>query len=109
LGSIRGGHATAASTGPAVHNACVALRKKLSEQAVGDLASPLHGLAPDAIDAEDGALIAKADRKRRDGYAVIVARSNLPEISVELHTESHKDHDQYSVAGFGAGRSPDPC
>src|SRR5262249_741159 len=96
------GSFTAASTGPAVHNACVALRKKLIEQAVGDPASPLHGLAPDAIDAEDGALIAKADRKRRDPYAAIVARSKLPEISVELKTEAHKDRDQYSVAGFGA-------
>jgi xanthine dehydrogenase YagR molybdenum-binding subunit len=95
------GSFTAASTGPAVHNACVALRKKLIEQAVGDPASPLHGLAPDAIDAEDGALIAKADRKRRDTYAAIVTRSKQPEISVELHTEAHKDRDQYSVAGFG--------
>ena len=96
------GSFTAASTGPAVHNVCVALRKKLIEQAVGDAASPLHGLAADAIDAEDGALVAKADHKRRDSYAAIVARSKQPEISVELHTEAHKDRDNYSVGGFGA-------
>jgi xanthine dehydrogenase YagR molybdenum-binding subunit len=96
------GSFTAASTGPAVHNACVALRNKLIEQAIRDPASPLHGLGADAIDAEDGALVARADRKRRDGYAAIVARSKLPEISVELHTEAHKDRDSYSVNGFGA-------
>src|SRR6185295_3715803 len=66
------GSFTAASTGPAVHNACVALRGKLIEMAVADPASPLHGLAADAIDAEDSALVARGDRKRRDGYAAIV-------------------------------------
>lgn len=96
------GSFTAASTGPAVHNACVALRQKLVEQAIRDPASPLHGLGADAIDAEDGALVARTDRKRRDGYGAIVTRSKQPEISVELHTEAAKDRDTYSVNGFGA-------
>ena len=80
----------------------MALRRALIERAVGDAASPLHGLAADAIDAEDGALFARADRKRRDGYAAIVKRSGQPEIAVELHTEAHKDRDSYAVHGFGA-------
>jgi xanthine dehydrogenase YagR molybdenum-binding subunit len=96
------GSFTAASTGPAVHNACVALRGKLIERAVRDPASPLHGLGAELIDAEDGALVARTDRKRRDGYAAIVTRSGLPEISVELRTEASKDRDAYSVSGFGA-------
>jgi xanthine dehydrogenase YagR molybdenum-binding subunit len=96
------GSFTAASTGPAVHNACVALRRKLIEQAVRDPASPLHGLGPDAIDADGGALVARADRKRRDRYAAIVTRSGQPEISVELHTQASPDRDAYSVHGFGA-------
>jgi len=96
------GSFTAASTGPAVHNACVALRRKLIERAVRDPASPLHGLGAEAIDADDGALVARADRKRRDGYAAIVTRSGLPEISVELRTEASQDRDAYSVHGFGA-------
>jgi xanthine dehydrogenase YagR molybdenum-binding subunit len=96
------GSFTAASTGPAVHNACVALRRALIDKAIGDPASPLRGLAADAIDAEDGALVAKADRKRRDSYAAVVVRSGQPEISVELHTEANKDRDGYAVHGFGA-------
>lgn len=96
------GSFTAASTGPAVHNACVALRKKLIEQAVRDPASPLHGLSADAIDADGGALVARADRKRRDGYAAIVQRSGLPEISAELHTQASHEREAYSVNGFGA-------
>src|SRR5215470_1950434 len=96
------GSFTAASTGPAVHNACVALRAKLIEQAIHDPASPLNGLSADAIDAEDGALVARADRKRRDSYSAIVKRSGQPEVSVELHTEANKDRNAYSVNGFGA-------
>jgi xanthine dehydrogenase YagR molybdenum-binding subunit len=96
------GSFTAASTGPAVHNACMALRKELIDRAVRDPASPLHGLAADAIEPDAGALVARADRKRRDGYAAIVKRSGQPEIAVEVHTEAHKDRDQYSVSGFGA-------
>jgi xanthine dehydrogenase YagR molybdenum-binding subunit len=96
------GSFTAASTGPAVHNACVALRQDLIARAVRDPASPLHGLAPDAIDSDGGALIARADRKRRDSYAAIVTRSGQPEIVVELKTEASKDRGSYSVYGFGA-------
>jgi xanthine dehydrogenase YagR molybdenum-binding subunit len=96
------GSFTAASTGPAVHNACVALRRELIDRAVRDPASPLHGLAGDAIDADSGALIARADPKRRDSYAAIVTRAGLPEISVELHTEASKGRGAFSVYGFGA-------
>jgi xanthine dehydrogenase YagR molybdenum-binding subunit len=96
------GSFTAASTGPAVHNACVALRRDLIERATRDPASPLHGLGAGAIDADGGALVARTDRKRRDSYAAIVTRSRLPEISVEIHTEANKDRDAYSVNGFGA-------
>jgi xanthine dehydrogenase YagR molybdenum-binding subunit len=96
------GSFTAASTGAAVHNACVALRRKLTELAVADAASPLHGLGVDAIEADDGALIARTDRKRRDDYGAIVTRSRQPEIRVELRTEASEERDQYSVHGFGA-------
>jgi xanthine dehydrogenase YagR molybdenum-binding subunit len=80
----------------------MALRKELIDRAIRDPASPLHGLAADAIDADDGALVSRSDRKRRDPYAQIVTRSRQPEIAVELHTEAHKDRDNYSVGGFGA-------
>jgi xanthine dehydrogenase YagR molybdenum-binding subunit len=96
------GSFTAASTGPAVHAACVALRRLLIERAIADPASPLRGLAPDAIDADGGALVATADRKRRDPYAAIVTRSKLPEIAAEARTQASPDRDAYSVHGFGA-------
>jgi xanthine dehydrogenase YagR molybdenum-binding subunit len=96
------GSFTAASTGPAVLGACVALRRKLIERAVRDPASPLHGLDADAIDADGGALVARADRKRRDGYAAIVTRSGQPEVSAEHRAEATPERDAYSVHGFGA-------
>ncbi|HWM87766.1 MAG TPA: xanthine dehydrogenase family protein molybdopterin-binding subunit [Kofleriaceae bacterium] len=96
------GSFTVASTGAAVHSACTALRRKLCEMAIADPASPLHGLKPESIDADDAALIARGDRKRRDGYAAIVTRSGQPEVRIELKTEATKERDEYSVHGFGA-------
>jgi xanthine dehydrogenase YagR molybdenum-binding subunit len=96
------GSFTVASTGAAVHNACVALRRRLIDLAVADPASPLHGLKEDAIDADDAALFARTDRGRRDSYAAIVTRSGQPEIAVELETKASEERDAYSVHGFGA-------
>jgi len=96
------GSFTVASTGTAVHNACTALRRKLIDLAIADAASPLHGLRADAIDADAAALVARADRKRRDTYAAIVTRSGQPEITALLETRANEERDKYSVSGFGA-------
>jgi xanthine dehydrogenase YagR molybdenum-binding subunit len=96
------GSFTAASTGPAVQGACAALRRELIARAIRDPASPLHGLAPDAVDGDGGALVARSDPRRRDSYAAIVTRSGQPEITAEFHSEASADRGLYSVYGFGA-------
>jgi xanthine dehydrogenase YagR molybdenum-binding subunit len=95
------GSFTAASTGAAVHAACVALRAKVIEAAVRDTASPFHGRAPDSILVEDGALVGKDEPARRDAYADIVTRAGEA-IEVEVHTEASKQRDELSIHGFGA-------
>ncbi|HEY3815946.1 MAG TPA: xanthine dehydrogenase family protein molybdopterin-binding subunit [Polyangiaceae bacterium] len=99
---VSGGSQTASSTGSAVKMACLDLRRKLAERAVADPASPLHGLAADAVTAEDGALVAPGDRSRRDPYAAIVGRSGDPEITAESHTKEKKDRKKFSTHSFGA-------
>jgi xanthine dehydrogenase YagR molybdenum-binding subunit len=96
------GSFTAASTGAAVHAACVALRAKVIELAVRDSRSPLHGRAADSIEVADGALVARDEPTRRDPYAAIVARAGEPAIEVEVHTEASKQRDSFSIHGFGA-------
>jgi xanthine dehydrogenase YagR molybdenum-binding subunit len=97
-----GGSQTASSTGSAVKMACLELRRKLAERAVADPASPLHGLSPDDIGAEDGALLLTADPSRRDPYQAVVARSGAPEITAEFHTKEKEDRKKFATHSFGA-------
>jgi xanthine dehydrogenase YagR molybdenum-binding subunit len=99
---VSGGSQTASSTGSAVKMACLELRKKLAERAVADAASPLHGLSPEAVGGEDGALVALADRTRKDPYASVVARSGEPELTAEFHTKAKEDRKNFATHSFGA-------
>jgi xanthine dehydrogenase YagR molybdenum-binding subunit len=97
-----GGSRTASSTGSAVKLAAAALRQKLVRAAVADPASPIHGLAVDAVDAVDGAVVAKGDPAKRDPYAAIVARSGQPEFSAEVRSHEKPERKQVSTHSFGA-------
>ena len=97
-----GGSQTASSTGSAVKMAALALVKKLAEAASADARSPLYGLAVEAIEAADGALVARADHAKRDPFAAVVTRSGQPEISVELKTPEKEDRKRFSSHAFGA-------
>jgi xanthine dehydrogenase YagR molybdenum-binding subunit len=97
-----GGSRTAASTGSAVQAACVALRKKLTQMAVADPASSLHGVPEGDVDAADGVLFARANPSRRDAWADVVKRSGQPEIAVPAHTEEKADRKNFSTHSFGA-------
>lgn len=70
--------ATVPSVTGAVDRAARAVRDAVVALAVADPASPLHGLAPDAVVAENGFLFATADRARRDSYREVVTRHGAP-------------------------------
>jgi xanthine dehydrogenase YagR molybdenum-binding subunit len=100
---VSGGSMTASSTGSAVKMASLELLKKLREVASGDPKSPLHGLRPEAIDAEDGALVARGDRTRRDRYAAILGRAGgKGELGAEFKTDEKDDRTRFSCHAFGA-------
>jgi xanthine dehydrogenase YagR molybdenum-binding subunit len=97
-----GGSQTAASTGSAVHEACLAARQAAIVQAVADPASPLHGLAPSEIDVRDGRLVSTADPSRGEEIAALVRRGTAPYIEAQTQARPGADHDQYSMHSFGA-------
>jgi len=70
--------ATVPSVTGAVDRAARAVRDAVVALAIADTASPLHGLAPDAVVAENGLLFAPADRSRRDSYRDVVTRHGTP-------------------------------
>jgi xanthine dehydrogenase YagR molybdenum-binding subunit len=99
---VSGGSQTASSTGSAVKMACLELRKKLVERAVADPASPLHGLSPEAVETDGGALVATGDQSKRDPYEAIVSRSAQPEMVAEFHTMEKEDRKKFATHSFGA-------
>lgn len=97
-----GGSMTAASTGPAVQAAGRAARAKAITLAVADPASPLFGLAADAVDVQQGRMFFKADPSKGETYAALIARQKLPSIEVTTGSKPGPEQDQYAMHSFGA-------
>jgi xanthine dehydrogenase YagR molybdenum-binding subunit len=99
---LSAGSRTTSSVGSAVKMAALGARKKAIALAVADPQSPLHGLAPEAIEVSGGVLHARADSAKRDDYATILARAGQAEISAEVTTKEHPDRKDYALHSFGA-------
>lgn len=97
-----GGSWGAASYGSAVHDACVALRARLSALVREDKNSPLQGLADDQIAARDGGLFAKNAPARGETYQAILTRHNLQGMDMQADSKPGEEAQQYSMHAFGA-------
>ncbi|HEY2029084.1 MAG TPA: xanthine dehydrogenase family protein molybdopterin-binding subunit [Myxococcales bacterium] len=95
---IAAGSMTAASVSSAVLLTCNALREKLVRLAVADPASPLHGLDPAEVRAEDGRLFASG---REDAHADVVRRSGAP-VEARAKAEPDEVRKKLSNHAFGA-------
>ena len=92
---------TAASTGSAVHETCVALRNKAITQAIADTASPLHGLAAGDIEVRDGKLVARTDSAKSDTFAELVRRNGSP-LEIRMDAQPGDNWRTYAMHSFGA-------
>ncbi|HET6151137.1 MAG TPA: xanthine dehydrogenase family protein molybdopterin-binding subunit [Polyangia bacterium] len=99
---LSAGSRTAASVGPAVHQAARAAVGKLVALAVGDARSPLARLSTDQIEAADGALRSKVEPGRRDAYSDILKRAGLAEVAARADARAHEEREKFSVHSFGA-------
>ena len=95
---ISGGSMTVASVGPAVQNACAKLRRALVTLAVGDRASPLHGVNPDAVAIVDGRL-ESAGHGSETLAAVLGRQRGEIEVKGEVRTD---DDEKLACRSFGA-------
>lgn len=96
-----GGSKTTASVGPAVHEAARAARAKLVAMAVGDRASPLSGLAPDAVDVADGWLIDRQRPERREPMVTVIARHGGAAVEAFSEAKPGDEKKQYAMHSFG--------
>ena len=98
-----GGSETAASTGPAVQAACLAVLKKLTDLAVADEKSPLHGANAQDVQAADGKLSLKSDPSKSDSYAALLTRAKMPRIEAKADAAPDpKEKKEYAMHAFGA-------
>ncbi|MEV6700420.1 xanthine dehydrogenase family protein molybdopterin-binding subunit [Streptomyces sp. NPDC051453] len=97
-----GGSWGAASSGNAVHGACMALREQLLDAACGDTRSPLHGLDPaDAVFSDGNVVIGGAS----EALSEIVARNHPEGVEAEGGTRFMGDdpnYTDYSINTYGA-------
>ncbi len=95
------GSQTAASTGSAVRDTCVALKRAAIQVAINHPASPLHGLTENDIAAQNGRLQSKSDATRGETYEAVVKRNGGP-LEVRQQSKPGEEHDKYSMHSFGA-------
>jgi xanthine dehydrogenase YagR molybdenum-binding subunit len=99
---VSGGSQTAASTGSAVQAAALAAISKLTQLAIGDGASPLHGAAEADVAAENGRLFLKADSTKGETYAALLNRARLPAIEAKADAKPGEEKQKFSMHSFGA-------
>jgi xanthine dehydrogenase YagR molybdenum-binding subunit len=97
---VSGGSMTAASVGPAIQNACIALRDKIIGLATSDDASPLHGRATAEVTIENGWIVAR-DGKERESLGDIVGRQRTT-IEATGDAKPGDEEKQFASRSFGA-------
>ena len=99
---VSGGSQSAASVCPAVREAAMQAKLKLSEMARDDAQSPLHNVKTLDMDVKDGRLIMKASPAKGESFASIIGRNGGKAIEVMGSAEPGEDKDSMTANSFGA-------
>ena len=98
---VSGGSMTSASTGSAVHVACLSAKQKLIALAVADRSSPLFGARPEDVAAADGRLSLAAGKRAEESYAALLKRQPGGVLLVREDSRPTTPN-EYSMHSFGA-------
>ena len=99
---VSGGSQSTASVTPAVRDAAQQAKLKLSELAVNDPQSPLHGLRTLDLDVRDSKLFLKSDPAKSDTFADLISRNGNKPVEAQGSAEPGEDKDAYTSQSFGA-------
>jgi xanthine dehydrogenase YagR molybdenum-binding subunit len=97
---VSGGSMTAASVGPAVQNACTALRAKILATARSDAASPLHEMDDPNASIQDGWLVTR-NGKRIESLAVLASRQQVA-LEAKGEAKPGEEEKKFASRSFGA-------
>ena len=99
---VAGGSMTTASTGSAVHAACIAGRDRLIALAIADTASPLRGALAAAVGAADGRLFLTGEPTKGESYAALLRRQPNGMVDVRVDSTPGAEQTAYAMHAFGA-------
>jgi len=99
---VAGGSMTTASTGSAVHAACMAGRNKLIALAIADTASPIRGALAAAVSAAEGRLFLTGEPTKGESYAALLRRQPNGMMDVRVDSTPGAELAAYAMHAFGA-------
>jgi xanthine dehydrogenase YagR molybdenum-binding subunit len=99
---VSGGSQSSASVLPAIQDATAQLKLKLTDLAIADSASPLHGLKALDIDAIDGKLVNKNNPAQTDSLVDLIARNGNKPVEASGSAEPSESKDSMTSKSWGA-------
>ncbi|HEY4355304.1 MAG TPA: molybdopterin cofactor-binding domain-containing protein, partial [Acidobacteriaceae bacterium] len=99
---VSGGSQSTASVGPAVDAACSQLKLKVAAAAIGDAASPLHGVAATDVDVHAGRVFQKSKPATGEKVTDLIARNGSQAIEAQGSAEPGEARTSMSSHSFGA-------
>jgi xanthine dehydrogenase YagR molybdenum-binding subunit len=99
---VSGGSQSTASVTPAIRDAAMQAKLKLSELAIRDAQSPLHGMTTTDLDTKDCRLFSKSDPSKSDSFSELIARNGNHPVEAQGSAEPSEGKDAYTSQSFGA-------
>jgi xanthine dehydrogenase YagR molybdenum-binding subunit len=98
---VRGGSMTMASVGPAVHEACLEVRRQVLKLAREDGNSPLHRADNGAVGFGDGRIFLPSDPSAGESFAEILQRHRLDGIEATGKAAPGDEARRFAMHSFG--------
>jgi xanthine dehydrogenase YagR molybdenum-binding subunit len=99
---VSGGSQSTASYGPAIADAARQARLKLTQMAIDDPQSPLHGASVVDVAFKDGKLFLKSSPSASETYAAIITRAGGKPVEAMGSAEPGQDRTSMSAHSWGA-------
>lgn len=99
---VSGGSQSVASVGPAVQDACRQLQLKLTQMAINDAASPLHGAQAQDVELKDGRLFVKSKPATGEAVTALIQRAGGQPVEAQGAAEPGEDKSSSSAYSWGA-------
>jgi xanthine dehydrogenase YagR molybdenum-binding subunit len=99
---VHGGSMTMASVGPAVHEACLEVRRQVLKLAREDGNSPIHGAGEDAVGFAEGRIFLQSEPSAGESFTEILERHRLDGVEATGKAAPGDEASRFAMHSFGA-------